>query len=98
MVDSFTEYSNMPHAKPVKVRLLYSPFDGRVLGGELLGDMNPAGHVENLGNFILHGAKVVDLLVSHFSSHPELTPHPSHPYWPLAAQAAFAKMRGTAKH
>ena len=90
-VDSATQYSNMPHARPVRFRLLYDTDTLEILGGEMIGDLNPSGYMEALAAHIERKSTVRDLMLAHFVSHPELTPKPSHPYLPLAGEAAARK-------
>lgn len=78
---STTVYDNMPDTKPVEVKLIYHAEDLRLLGGEILGELNPAGFVEALAQLVERRATLEEVLTMSYSSHPELTPKTSKPYW-----------------
>lgn len=78
---STSMYDNMPETKPVDVKLIYRAEDLVLIGGEILGEFNPAGFVEVLAQLIEQRATLEDVLTMSYSSHPELTPKTSKPYW-----------------
>jgi len=83
---STSTYENMPDRQPVEVKLIYRASDLRLLGGEILGMFNPAGFVETLTQLVERGASLEDVLTMHYSSHPELTPKTSKPYFVWASE------------
>ena len=86
-------YDNMPHPHPVDIKMTYRADDLRVLGGELLGRFNPAGHLEALGQMIERGARLFDVVGASYCSHPELTPKTSHPYWTFASEKLLFRLQ-----
>ncbi len=54
--------------------------------GEILGMFNPAGFVETLAQLVERGASLENVLTMHYSSHPELTPKTSKPYFVWASE------------
>ena len=83
---STSAYENMPGHRPVEVKLIYRADDLRLLGGEILGAFNPAGFIEVLAQLVERGATLEDVLTMHYSSHPELTPKTSKPYFVWASE------------
>jgi len=83
---STSTYENMPDRRPVEVKMIYRADDLRLLGGEILGMFNPAGFVETLTQLVERGATLEDVLTMHYSSHPELTPKTSKPYFVWASE------------
>lgn len=91
-VDLTSIYDNMPGVNPVKVKVIYRRSDLKLLGTEMIGNFNPAGYLESAtqmirGEFTLH-----DVLASHYSSHPELTPKTSHSYIVFASEAILKQL------
>ena len=74
-------YENMPGTEPVEAKLIYEAESLRLLGGEIIGRLNPAGFVETLAQLIERGSTLEDVLTMSYSSHPELTPKTSKPFW-----------------
>ncbi len=85
-------YENMPDPHPVEVKLLYRSPDLRLLGGELMGRFNPAGFVETLAQLIERRATLEDVITMHYSSHPELTPKTSKPFFVWASEPLFKNL------
>lgn len=86
-------YRNMPHSKPVWVKLVFREKDRRLIGGEFIGEMNLAGCADCLGELIYRGATVEDVVTMAISTHPELTPDPAHSYLMFAAQKALQQWK-----
>ncbi len=94
---STTEYDNMPGTRPVEVKLLYRA-DGLVLvGAEILGPFNPAGFVEVAAQLIERRATLEDVLTMSYSSHPELTPKTSKPYWVWGSEPLMRTLARTGR-
>ncbi|MBN1605305.1 MAG: FAD-dependent oxidoreductase, partial [Polyangiaceae bacterium] len=91
--ENTTLYDNMPHSDPVKVKILYRAEDHTVVGGEIMGRLNPAGFVEVLAQLIERRATLLDVLTMHYSSHPELTPKTSKPYWVFASEKLLFELQ-----
>ncbi len=89
---STTIYANMPHVKDVYVKILYEKGSLKIIGGELLGYTNIAGFVEVLGEMIRHGENIFDVVTMHYSSHPEMTPKTSHPYFAFCSEKILKKI------
>jgi NADPH-dependent 2,4-dienoyl-CoA reductase/sulfur reductase-like enzyme len=79
-------YENMPGTEPVEAKLIYEAESLRLLGGEIIGRLNPAGFVETLAQLIERGSTLEDVLTMSYSSHPELTPKTSKPFWIWASE------------
>ena len=79
-------YENMPDSEPVETKLIYRAEDLRLIGGEILGAFNPAGFVEVLAALIERKANLEDVLTMSYSSHPELTPKTSKPFFVWATE------------
>lgn len=83
---STSRYENMPDFQPVETKLIYRAEDLRLIGGEILGAFNPAGFVEVLAGLIERRASLEDVLTMSYSSHPELTPKTSKPFFVWASE------------
>ncbi len=92
---STSTYENMPHPEPVEVKLVYRAGDLRLLGGEILGRFNPAGFVETLAQLIEREATLEDVVTMTYSSHPELTPKTSRPYFVRASEPLLRNLART---
>ena len=92
---STSTYENMPHPAPVEVKLVYRASDLRLLGGEILGRFNPAGFVETLAQLIERRATLEDVVTMTYSSHPELTPKTSKPYFVWASEPLLRNLART---
>ncbi len=79
-------YDNMPNSNPLLVKLIFKKVDRRVIGGELIGPVNLSGDADCLGQLIYRGARLEDLVVMDFSTHPEMTPNPARSRLMFAAQ------------
>ena len=84
-------YGNMPDRKALFTKVLFKKDDKVILGGEIIGNCNVAGFVDTLGELIYRKARLEDVITMHFSTHPEMTPDPAHPYFVFAAQQVLAK-------
>ncbi len=89
---STTIYANMPDVKDVYVKLLYDKNSMEIIGGELLGYFNVAGFVEVLGELIRNRKNIFEVVTMHYSSHPEMTPKTSHPYFPFCSEKILKKI------
>ncbi len=85
-------YENMPDPHPVEAKVIYRAEDLRLIGGEILGRFNPAGFVEGLAQMIEREATLEDVVTMSYSSHPELTPKTSKPFWVWASEPLFKKL------
>lgn len=94
---SSTIYDNMPGTQPVEVKLVYRAEDLTVIGGELLGPLNPAGFVETLAQLIERRASLEEVLTLSYASHPELTPKTSKPYWVWASEPLLKTLVGSGR-
>ncbi len=92
---STSSYENMPHPEPVEVKLIYRAGDLRLLGGEILGRFNPAGFVETLAQLLERSATLEDVITMPYSSHPELTPKTSKPYFVWASEPLLRNLART---
>ena len=63
-----------------------------IIGGEIIGTCNVAGFVDTLGQLIYRKATLEEVVTMHFSTHPEMTPDPAHPYFVFAAQGLLKKV------
>lgn len=88
---SSTIYENMPGTSTVDIKIIYRKDDLVLIGGEIVGDFNPAGFVETLAQLIERKSTLEDVLTMSYSSHPELTPKTSKPYWVWASEALYRK-------
>ncbi len=82
-------YSNMPHKKPLSVKLIIREDNRQLIGGELIGPVNFAGFADCLGQLIYRRASVENVVTMDFSTHPEMTPNPANSYLMLAGQKAL---------
>jgi len=87
--DNTDIYDNMPHSRPVSVKLTFQAANWRLIGGEFVGSANFAGFADCLGQLIYRRAKIEDVVTMDFSVHPELTPNPARSYLMFAAQNAL---------
>ncbi len=92
---STSRYDNMPETQPVQVKVIYAAEDLRLIGGEILGELNPAGFVETLAQLIEKRATLEDVLTMSYSSHPELTPKTSKPFWVWASEPVMKTLAGS---
>ena len=84
-------YGNMPETRPLFTKVLFRKDDKVIVGGEIIGTCNVAGFVDVLGQLIYRKATLEEVVTMHFSTHPEMTPDPAHPYFVFAAQQLLAK-------
>ena len=91
---STDRYENMPGHTPVEAKIVYRADDLVVIGGELLGRFNPAGFVETLAQLIERRATLHDVIAMAYSSHPELTPKTSKPFWVWASEPLLFRLAG----
>ncbi len=89
---STDRYDNMPGVGPVEVKIVFRAEDRTVVGGELLGRFNPAGFVEALAQLIERRATLADIVTMPYSSHPELTPKTSKPFWVWATEPLLLRL------
>jgi len=94
---STDRYDNMPGCRPVEVKVVYRAADRVLLGGELLGRGNPAGFVETLAQLIERRATLEDVIAMSYSSHPELTPKTSKPFWAWASEPLLFRLHSRAR-
>ncbi len=85
-------YDNMPGNRPVEAKLVFREEDLLLLGGELLHPGNPAGFLEALGQMVERRATLEEVITMSYSSHPELTPKTSKPFFVWAAEPLFKKL------
>lgn len=90
--ESTCMYANMPNHKKVWIKVIYHKDTLQLLGAEFLGKFNPAGFAEAAGQLIFAKADLYDIISSHYSSHPELTPKTSHPYLVFASESVLKKV------
>ena len=84
-------YDNMPEKKPVDAKLIFRKEDMVLVGGEMIHPGNPAGFLEALGQLVERKAGFLDVVTMSYSSHPELTPKTSKPYFVWAAEPLLKK-------
>ena len=84
-------YDNMPGSLPVEAKLVFREEDLVLLGGELLHPGNPAGFLEALGQLVERKAALEEVVTMSYSSHPELTPKTSKPFFVWAAEPLLKK-------
>lgn len=82
----------LPGMKELRVKLIFSKVDGRLLGAEAAGGASVGELVNVLGVAAQLGATVYDLVTMEFGTHPRLTASPI--AYPIlaAAQDALAKL------
>ncbi|BBB32050.1 NADH dehydrogenase [Thermotomaculum hydrothermale] len=90
--ESTCMYVNMPNHKKVYVKVIYNKENLQFIGAELIGKFNPAGFIETATQLILMKANLYDVIGYHYSSHPELTPKTSHPYFAFASEEVLKKL------
>jgi NADPH-dependent 2,4-dienoyl-CoA reductase/sulfur reductase-like enzyme len=90
-------YENMPTPHPVETKLVYHTSDLRLLGGELMGRFNPAGFIETLAQLIERRATLEEVVTMNYSSHPELTPKTSKPFFVWASEPLFKNLARTGR-
>ncbi len=90
--ESTCMYANMPGHKKVFVKVIYRKDNLQFIGAEIAGKFNPAGFVETATQLILMKANLYDVIGYHYSSHPELTPKTSHPYFAFASEDVLKKL------
>jgi len=90
--DSFSIYANMPGTEKVKIKMIYEKDSLKLLGTEIIGKFNPAGFIEATAQLIYMKADLYDVIGSHYSSHPELTPKTSHSYMVFASESALKQL------
>jgi len=88
---SFSTYNNMPGYKDVSIKVIYDKETLNLIGVEIVGEFNPAGFLETAAAYILNKTNLYDIITSHYSSHPELTPKTSHPFFVLASEEVLKK-------
>ncbi len=90
-------YDNMPGNRPVEAKLVFREDDLLLLGGEILHPGNPAGFLEGLGQMIERRLRLEEVVTMSYSSHPELTPKTSKPFWVWAAEPLLKKLAGSGR-
>ena len=90
--ESTCMYANMPGHRKVFVKVIYRKDNLQFIGAELVGKFNPAGFIEAATQLILMKANLYDVIGYHYSSHPELTPKTSHPYFAFASESILKKL------
>ncbi len=90
--ESTCMYANMPGHRKVFVKVIYRKDNLQFIGAELAGKFNPAGFIEAATQLILMKAKIYDVIACHYSSHPELTPKTSHPFFAFASESVLKKV------
>ncbi len=85
-------YENMPDPKPVEAKLVFREEDLVLLGGELLHPGNPAGFLEALGQMVERRLTFEEVVTMSYSSHPELTPKTSKPFFVWASEPLLKKL------
>jgi len=88
-------YSMIPASRPVKSKLIFREDDLRVVGAQVVGDVNLAGHVDEMAQAILKGFTLYDILRFHYSTHPELSPEPRANVWVSCAEDLWKKLEGS---
>jgi len=87
-------YSMIPGSKPVKSKLIFKEDNLTLLGVQVLGDINLAGHVDEMAQAILKKFTLYDILSFHYSTHPELSPQPRANVWVSAAEDLWKRVDG----
>ncbi len=90
--ESTCMYANMPNHRKVFVKVIYRKDNLQFIGAELVGKFNPAGFIETATQLILMKANLYDVIGYHYSSHPELTPKTSHPYFAFTSEDVLKKL------
>jgi NADH oxidase (H2O2-forming) len=85
-------YSMIPGSKPVKSKLIFKEDDLKLLGAQAVGDINLAGHVDEIAQAILKNFTLYDVLSFHYSTHPELSPQPRANVWVSAAEDLWKRL------
>jgi NADH oxidase (H2O2-forming) len=87
-------YSMIPGSKPVKSKLIFKEDDLTLLGAQVVGDVNLAGHVDEVAQAILKKFTLYDVLSFHYSTHPELSPQPRANMWVSCAEDLWKRVDG----
>jgi len=87
-------YSMIPGSKPVKSKLIFKEDDLTLLGAQVVGDVNLAGHVDEAAQAILKKFTLYDILSFHYSTHPELSPQPRANVWVSCAEDLWKRVNG----
>ncbi len=87
-------YSMIPGSKPVKSKLIFKEDDLTLLGAQAVGDINLAGHVDEIAQAILKKFTLYDILSFHYSTHPELSPQPRANVWVSCAEDLWKRVNG----
>ena len=87
-------YSMIPGSKPAKSKLIFKKDDLTLLGAQAVGDINLAGHVDEITQAILKKFTLYDVLGFHYSTHPELSPQPRANVWVSAAEDLWKRLNG----
>jgi len=87
-------YSMIPGSKPVKSKLIFKKDDLTLLGAQAVGDVNLAGHVDEVAQAILKKFTLYDILSFHYTTHPELSPQPRANVWVSCAEDLWKRVNG----
>lgn len=86
-------YSMLPGSKSVKSKLIFKKDDLTIIGAQVVGDTNLAGHIDVIAQAILKKFTLDDILNFHYSTHPELTPQPRANLWVSAAEDLWKRLK-----
>ena len=90
-------YSMIPGSRPVKSKLIFREDDLTLIGAQVVGDTNLAGHLDEIAQAILKKFNLYDILSFHYTTHPELSPEPRANIWVSAAEDLWKRVKRTLK-
>jgi len=83
----------IPGSKPVKAKLIFKEDDLTVIGAQAVGDINLAGHVDEMAQAMIKRFTLHDILSFHYTTHPELSPQPRANIWVSCAEDLWSRMK-----
>jgi len=84
---------SLPGVSPTGVRLVVSPADGQIIGGELFGGKSIGEMINTIALAIQKNVTVYELISFQLGTHPLLTTAPTKPILVKAAEHAIAQIR-----
>jgi len=97
MISEFTDVDKhpgtFPEAHPLTVRLVFSPTDGAILGGEVWGGPTAAEIINIISMAIQKYITVYELISYQIGTHPLLTSAPTKPVLVKAAEKAIVMIK-----
>jgi NADPH-dependent 2,4-dienoyl-CoA reductase/sulfur reductase-like enzyme len=83
---------SLPGAHPIKVKLIFSPQSGILMGGQVAGGMSAGEMINSIGMAIQQRVSMTELETLQMATHPYLTSAPTMYPIVLAAQDALGKI------